>query len=521
MGNRSRGFRFHHNETPQAGVSGRSVIIPDRPGSPREAARQWRQRRMEPAETNRLNHAHWRNARGESMNEALSLDIEEIWKRCEYEARFNEMVDGVIFTHQTDVVGPQGPKLRVHSKDRSYSNRAEKIWKAWFAQPTLHPKRHGATLLRLWIRNLWVYGEYLAQKVTDQNAPGPVKMRLNPIGIRRLCTPAGFTADPDVVLGIRVKSAGNVPTQYYITNPKRWGPFTISLSDFTTVPADLMIHGYQLLEEDQVRGYPWLAPCLNSTAATRDYEDSVLEAARTHADQAVYYFTRHPEAQYYEVNEYRHIQRGSESSLPPGWEPYITPATQPSAQYQPYIREQQRKLGRPKSMPLMAVRLDSSEHNYSSARFDGQIYLRALQTIQFWLSLETLNPLVNEVFHEAELTRELPPQPEDVTYSWIWPTPPHVDPKKEADAETVLMRNGTLPYSEAVAAHGRDPDEVIKIRQQDNERLEEAGLPTIPGIENSPANTGQEVSDDDRAKILEDVTTENDRQFSEMQGVIR
>ena len=57
-----------------------------------------------------------------------------------------------------------------------------------------------------------------------------------------------------------------------------------------------------------------------------------------------------------------------------------------------------------------------------------------------------------------------------------------MDPTKEQAAERGYMQNGTVAWSDAVIAHGEDPDRVLETREKDAERFKAAGLPEIPGI---------------------------------------
>src|SRR5687768_2173239 len=83
--------------------------------APAEEAKAWTLRRWEAAETNRLNRTHWRNATGAPINEDLSGDLRTLRARCRYESYNNPIVEGVIGTHQVDLVGVQGPTLQVRS----------------------------------------------------------------------------------------------------------------------------------------------------------------------------------------------------------------------------------------------------------------------------------------------------------------------------------------------------------------------------------------------------------------------
>jgi hypothetical protein len=88
----------------------------------------------------------------------------------------------------------------------------------------------------------------------------------------------------------------------------------------------------------------------------------------------------------------------------PDWKAAGT--AQPAAtdnEYIDYRSERQRDVGRPVGMPLMSVRLDSSKHNYSSARFDAQVYRRGVSKVRGWLKLRVLDRLVNIIAREAQL----------------------------------------------------------------------------------------------------------------------
>jgi len=469
-------------------------------------------RRWEAAETNRLNSAQWSQVTGQSINADLESYLETIRTRATYEAANNPFVDGVISTHCDDVVGPDGPVCQVLSDDEIYNQAAERIVRDWFRAPCPNPKTSGVAMLKLWVRDLWSSGEFLAQRVT-RNVSGPVTLGVKPIHPRRLGTPADLYGDADVVMGVRLTRDG-VPTQYYVSEPTRFGAYELETSKFTPVPADMMIHEFLTREEDQVRGVPWLASCLQAIADLRQYDAEVLEAARQAANQAVFLAATGPDVDYMPVNESEEIERGTISTCPPGWQPYMLNPTQPSTQYVDFRKERQAEIARAVGMPLMMVRLDSSNHNYSSARFDGQIYARATASIQRFLGgtarmRGVLYELVDEVLREAELAKALPPRPEGCDFAFLWPSTPHVDPKKEAEAERVQLENGSLAYGDLLAGRGLDEDETIAKRKRSQEKLEKAGLPPLPTAAAKAAPTDDAKPDD------EDETDETDETAEE------
>lgn len=485
-------------------------------------------RRWEAAETNRLNRAQWQKAIGRSINEDLAEDLDILRKRTTQEVSRNPTLEGVISTYCTDVVGRDGPKLQViceDEADQAWADALEDVWCDWFAEPDVRGIQGGADMLRLGVRQLWTSGEFLLQKVSRRAVRrgqdlGPVALRLKIIEPCRLATPAEYAGDADVVLGVRQTPDGQ-PLEYYVEDPLRFGAYYVQAGKFTPVRADLMVHRFILLEADQARGVPWLATPLQAVADSRDYDAQVLDAARQAADWAVYLSTDHPDANYLELNESTNIERRTISTCPPGWKPQAFAPPQPQTTYVDYRSERQRDIGRPVGMPLMMVRLDSSKHNYSSARFDSQIYVRGIQALQGWLGRRTLNGVVADVRREAELYAAAHPEwkhaaalrrpPKGrVRLTYVWPPFPHVDVAKEATGEQIRLENGTLAFSDACAANGTDEDTEIAKRARTIAKFKKANVPLPPALDPAAAapkpgrQLAQDLEDEEKAEQQQD-----------------
>jgi lambda family phage portal protein len=467
-----------------------------------------RMRAYEAAKTNRLNAKHWKDANDNSVNANLVGKLEKLRSRATYEARHNPFVEGVIHSHACDVVGDQGPILQVQSKDETYNDALEQLWAEWWSMPDITGELSGVEVMRLLLRQEWTCGEFLIQKVTDDDVKGPVKLRLNLVHPRRLDTPFDKVASDTITMGIERTPEGK-PLTYFINPPSDSG-LMVAIGEVEPIPADQIIHGFKREEPGQARGVPRLTSVLPVVADMRDYDAQVLDAARQAADQAVLLHTDHPDSKFLDVNETTDIERRVITTLPPGWQATQLKPEQPSTKYAEYRKERLRELGRPANMPLMMVVLDSSGHNYSSARFDGQLYQRGIRSEQRWYERRVLNELVDEVAREGGLAQRLPKLPGDVKYVWTWPVPPHVDPVKERNAELIGLKAATLPFKEALAAHGLNEDQVIASWKRTDEKFRNAGLPSIfeilswasmPPPESEKNETKGKASDDDRAAI--------------------
>lgn len=460
---------------PQTRSRGRAVDILDASGRPfpRQAPPPTSLRGWQAARVDRLNQAHWQHAHGMPINEDLRRDLQTLCTFCEFEAQNNPMVAGVIATHANDVVGPDGPTLQIHSDNDAYNTALEQIHEEWFAMPDFLGQLSGADMLKLDVRLKWTRGEYLEQFV-DAGPDWMIGLRLHAIAPRRLSTPPGRMLDTQ--LGISLDKFGR-PLAYWIEDIDERSPFgwTGRYIDPAPGPADI-IHGFERLEPGQVRGVPLLASALDCIADLRDYDAQVLDAARNAADYGVYFYTDHPNLDPIIVNESIEIERRMATTAPPGWKPSMVQATQPTTNYVEFRSERQRDIGRPVGMPLMSIRLDSSQHSYSSARFDGQVYQRGCVSIRSQLEREKLNRCLDLLAREAEMAGLIPPRPRRVKYAWTWMPFPHVDPAREMLAAQLRLQTGISSLSDEIAATGGNIETLAAKRKRDAEVLAAAGF---------------------------------------------
>jgi lambda family phage portal protein len=425
--------------------------------------------------------SHWRKATGMPINSILLNSLDQLIDRSLYESRANPIVDGTINSHGTDVVGPNGPTLQVLSTDSNWAKKAESIWREVSESIDGSGELSLAELLKQDVRSLWTTGGILSQYVYDEDAPTVVKQRLNPLSCQSLYS-GRFNMD-DTLLGIKRNKLGR-PVSYYILE------YGINVTAFNfkinpiEIPARDIQHVYYKYEPRQWRGYPWLSSCLQALAELDEYDTAVLDAAKVAAMMAVLFYNIQDSVEAQDDPPGFELKRMSAIKVPPGWQPLELNGNQPTATHGEFKRDKIRDLGRTVGMPLMSIQRDASNHNYSSARFDGQGYSRANESIQSFLAHKRINPFVLLVLTEAMLKRQLPYRnPMDVAkeLSWIWPQPPHVDPVKEAMAQRINMENKTLSPQRACLANNVDFETICDEWKKANEILKKNGLPEFMG----------------------------------------
>jgi capsid protein len=442
----------------------------------RNAARSW-----DAAETNRLNDAHWENASYDVLTD-LAMDLPEIQRRTRHEAINNSLIDGAIETQQTNVVSARGPALQVLTDDDKFNDEAEALFSAWSESCEYQDDLALVDLLEGWVAQWIIYGEILVREIVGQSV---ADYRLFDMGAEAF---DHYAQSANVHSGVECDAAGRV-VRYHVCDPQ-------NPAAKQTLPKEFCLHVYRRRFAMQRRGYPGLASVLEPAGELRDYDAQVNDAARAAADQAVFFVSNHADADFVEpANKVLPWRRRMRQYVTPGWDMRALPAHQPAATYTSYRKERHTDVGNALEMPWMILRKDASQHNMSSARFDGSRYAKSILRFQSRIERRALCPVVRRLFRIAQMEGVLRPTPANpkrdllrfdfpnsaLQLAFTWPKPPAVDHYKDALAERTKLENGTLSLSEAIADDGRRPDETIRIRTRDNAALLAAGLPPIMG----------------------------------------
>lgn len=460
-----------------------AVVIPKTDG--RAVARRW-----ESARTDRLNQAHWETASpaGTPIDVDLAEQLPTLRQRSRHEYQNNPHVEGVVTTHAVDIVGPDGPTLEVQSDNDRYNSRLEARVREWSELCDYTGRSGLAEILQTWVREIWFAGNFTGQQVTrNPNVPGwdfPATLRIHDIDPNRLETPWGMTGDHGIAFGIRQDRDG-IPLTYYFSRPTYYGPYRIPTGEFDPVPADMVHHGFIRHEAEQSIGFPLLSSALDTIGQIRDYDQHVLDAADMAASRSEWFVNLNPDGDKFHpvdpttedpvgfsVPERRRVTRAA----PPGWDVKGGDATHPTAEYVGHRKERMAEIGRAAAMPLMLIRLDSSGHNYSSARFDRENYVRHVQNWQSWLARRHLTRLVRVLARELQLAGDLPRMPVGTVFRWNWTPPSQVDPTKARGEEKLGLANKTLSFADACRRNNLDEDAVLNSWVRTFKKLQSLGL---------------------------------------------
>jgi lambda family phage portal protein len=303
------------------------------------------------------------------------------------------------------------------------------------------------------------------------------------------------------------------------------GDATLSLTGGLTsraVPATEIAHVYEK-QRTQARGVPWGAPVIRALRDLDDYEVAEIVRKKTEACVTAIVFGDE-EAQQGIAPAVVDADGNRVEQFEPGLIAYARGGkdirfNQPAATggYGEYKRASLHTISAGFRVPYELLTGDLSQVNYSSIRAGLVEFRRMIDAVQWQLFIPMFCAPIWRWFTEAAWAAGRIPTP-DVPVEWSPPKFEAVDPQKDAMADLLAIRSGTMTLAEAIARQGRNPDAVLAEIAATNARLDELGLvldsdprrvtKTGSAQSNAPADPATEP--DDSASSSEAVGEETD-----------
>lgn len=404
------------------------------------------------ARTTDDNRKHWAAADQLSANAAMSpLVRQTIRSRARYEVANNCYAAGLVRTVANDLIGT-GPTLQITAPDGFEATPIERSWESWSKAVKLARK------LRCMRQCLSRDGEAFAVLVSNPKINHPIKLDLRLVEADQVTTP-GLVSE-NAVDGIIFDEHGN-PQTYHIlrTHPGD----VLHNMEVDEIPAEYVIHWFRLERPGQKRGVSLLAPALPLFSKLRRYTLAVLGAAEAAAMQAgVLYTDGTPsdddvEGEAFEAVEF---ERNMFTTLPGGYRLEQLKAEQPTTTYSEFKAELIDEAARCENVPSNVARGNSSAYNYASGRLDNQMFGRAQHVDHSEVEEEVIDRILAAWLNEAALEPGIIPDGfppiSECSHQWIWEGREHVDPAKEANAQSTRLANLTTSLSEEWANRGKD-----------------------------------------------------------------
>ncbi len=448
------------------------------------------------ASTTRHNQKHWQFASDQDFDSLVRMDRATLCQRAVYEVANNGYAKGISNTLANDIVGT-GPRLQLDSGNPEFDNECENRFMAWAKDCDFYRSLNLVEILRMAMATELVQrGESIIVFANDEQAGrNQIKLRIAIISAERLSNPYTIADSEKFHDGIMFDAVGR-PDKYCILKSHPGSQWMSSSFDYDVYPASRVIHFFVVDHPGQTRGIPWITPSLPICANMRRFTLATVNAAETAANISGTIHTSDAtidESEDVESNDVIDIERNALLTLPAGYQASQFKPEQPVATYEMFKAELINELARPLNMPYNVAAANSKNYNYASGRLDHQEYDKNIRTIQRLGEAKILNRIFATWLQEAYFLPDFfdnKPAFDDVanaisSVQWFWTPRKHVDPVKEADAQSIKLRSGSTTLAEEYAEQGKDWQRetrqrikelsfIIKIAQEEGVPLEMA-----------------------------------------------
>ncbi|RFB80410.1 phage portal protein [Methylovirgula sp. 4M-Z18] len=249
------------------------------------------------------------------------------------------------------------------------------------------------------------------------------------------------------------------------------------------VPADQILHLYEILRIGQIRGVPWLTPGMTTARDLGTYGEAERVRKRIEACVAA-------------------IVMGADDPDQEGIAPKVTDSagniveqfepgliaiargskdikfTQPASNgsFHEYKRTELQELAAAWAVTYEALTGDLSRVNFSSLKGGQNQFQREVEIIQ-WLCLVPmwLDGVWRAFIDACKVAGEIP---QNASYDYEATTPKFesLDPEQDANGDVALVRATFMPPQEAIRRRGYDPEKVLADTKAWHEALVGAGL---------------------------------------------
>jgi len=447
--------------------------------------------RYDAAQSTNENANLWSNVDALSAAQANSPSVRKVIRnRARYETSNNSYASGIVTTLANDVVGP---KIQIQLGNSENQQKAEADFQRWAKATRLWSK------LRTARRAKAVDGEAFAQLITNPLINSSIKLDILLIECDQI--EGYFTAKDNEVDGIKFDKYQN-PIQYRLltAHPGDYRTFNMGKTAGTWIDAKYILHYFDEVRPGQVRGVSEIVAPLSLFGQLRAYTVAVLETARRAAEiSGVMQTDLLPDngvqgAASLEAGTIMDYERNTIIGLPEGYKYQGLKAEQPTTTYPEFKKELINETGRCLNMPANVANGDSSGYNYASGRLDHQTYDRSINIDRDGLEAQMLDRIYSAWLENYVVVEELSfTETQEITIpEWYYAGRGHVDPKKEADADNVRLKNGTLTKTTYYANQGKDAkrQEAIRIGELIDGEVAWNKARTAAGLEPAPYPNG-------------------------------
>lgn len=374
------------------------------------------------------------------------------------------------------------------------SATAQDLWRGWADSVacSANGRRTFGAMQHLIMRALVQDGEALVLRVRNPDG-GPVPIQLKLLESDYLDhTKMLLTSDSGgpIIRGVELDKNGRRAGYWLFANHPGSGR-NAAPSKF--VPASDVLHIYEDERPGQTRGVSWLAAAIVPLKDLSDLEDAELVKQKIAACFTAFVTDLGPGEALGEQDGQDPLveafEPGMITQLPPG--KTVEFGTPPVATLEQLPTRTLRRVAAALGVTYEDLSGDYSQVNFSSARMGR---LSHWANVRHWqhniLVPQLCQPVWAWAMEAAQQAGELDMRARMPSAVWTAPPMPMLEPDREGQAYSRLIRNGLMSQSEAIREQGYDPAEMLAEMAADNARLDELGI-TLDSDPRRTTSTGQ------------------------------
>ncbi len=440
-------------------------------------------RHYEAGEVNRFND-DWMPINDDTENTDKS-QRDLIKARARYLERNSDIAAAAVNGIVRNVVGV-GIKPQARTESETLNQEIEDLWAEWTKPENcdITGQQSFYELEAMLMRRQIYDGEIFVRKVTDRSAFVPIKLQvIKPDLLSQHLFSAPETNNV-IRSGIELDPFLK-PLAYWVERKSPDGYITY---DPERIPAEQMIHLWNKIQPDQIRGVSQLAPIIKRLKDTQDYLDAETVAARLAACFSIFITssTGAPgivgRKKDREGKPLKAIRPGMITYLEPGEEVQTANPSRSTTSAGDFVSTQQRIAGAGLGLSYELMSRDFKKSTFSSAR-QGQLEDRkTFEPMQEYLSQHFCQKVYEEFLDAAVLAGRLrlpdywQKRGKYVHAEWITPGWSWIDPEKEVKSDILALANGGMTLAQWCAQRGLDWREQMRQIALEKETAESMGL---------------------------------------------
>ena len=406
-----------------------------------------------------------------SEQDILELQGDQLRQRARYLERNSDVVNAVINAIIRNVIG-LGYQLQAQTPRERLNDQLEALWREW-----CKPRNCDATgalgfsgLLTMILRRKIVDGGVLIHKVYMRGGPCPFSLQVMDVDV--LTEPLQAHRSDNVVRhGVELDISG-IPVGYWVQPAS---PNDMVTFEPLFIEEKNMLFYFTRRFPSQTREVTDLAPILKRIHDADEFASHVSEKQKIEADFAVY-IQRNVEAgfrgAFLDGSETRQDKRYSEIApgmifdLAPGESMGALNPTGQATDASSFMKLLLRLVAAGMGLSYEAVSRDMSGVNYSSARQSA-----IEDEVSFAPAVAQFMDVLHEIYETFVISCvrcgavDIPDfwdrKTDYLAHSWVKVPKKWVDPKKEAEANILLLQAGLKSWPEAISEMGGDWKEAL------------------------------------------------------------